>query len=312
MGRQAVQVLLEELVFRLGIGAIDIAGWSADLVGAEQKAARLFAHIIAGVAFAQHAHFRQTGGLARLDFRVSLGDDVLVLDGNDRHVQPDHGPGLAREIAAGGDHMLTGDVALAGVDHPFAVRLLRDAGDGGVAINGGAQLARALGQGLGQVGGLDIAVIGMLDGADQVIGLGERPDFLDLVRGQEVDVHADGLGHARIVAILVHPVLGQSKADVGHLGEADLELGLGFQRGVETDRIFVQLADRIGHVEQGQQARRVPGGAARQFLALDQHHIAPAHLGQMIEGRDADDPSADDDDACVSVHGTSLGRRPTF
>ena len=56
------------------------------------------------------------------------------------------------------------------------------AGDGGVAVDLGAAAARALGQGLGQVGGLDVAVVGMLDGAEHAVGLAERPDLLHLLR----------------------------------------------------------------------------------------------------------------------------------
>ena len=44
------------------------------------------------------------------------------------------------------------------------------------------QRARALGERLGQVGGLDVAVVGMLDGAEDAVGLAERPDLLDLRR----------------------------------------------------------------------------------------------------------------------------------
>ena len=52
-----------------------------------------------------------------------------------------------------------------------------------LAVDLGAARAGALGEGLRQVGGLDIAVVGMLDGADDAIGLAERPDLLHLPRG---------------------------------------------------------------------------------------------------------------------------------
>ena len=42
------------------------------------------------------------------------------------------------------------------------------------------RVAGALGERLGEIGGLDIAVVGMLDGADDAIGLAQRPDLLDL------------------------------------------------------------------------------------------------------------------------------------
>ena len=43
------------------------------------------------------------------------------------------------------------------------------------------RFARAARQRLGQIGGLDIAVLGMLDRADDPLDVAERPDLLDLV-----------------------------------------------------------------------------------------------------------------------------------
>ena len=101
------------------------------------------------------------------------------------------------------------------VDLPLAVARLLDAGDHGVAVDFGAAIARALGQGLGQVGRLDIAVIGMLDGADDAVGLAQRPDSLTCAGRQLVDLDADGLGDARVIHELVPAVLGAGQADVG-------------------------------------------------------------------------------------------------
>jgi hypothetical protein len=56
-----------------------------------------------------------------------------------------------------------------------------------------APRARALGQRLGQVGRLDVAVVGMLDGADEAVGVAQRPDLLDSAGRQEIDGDADRL-----------------------------------------------------------------------------------------------------------------------
>ena len=79
--------------------------------------------------------------------------------------------------------MLAGDIALIGGHQPFAIGLLRDRRDGGIAINGSAALARTLGQRLRQISGLDIAVVGVLDGANHAVHIGERPDVLHLIAG---------------------------------------------------------------------------------------------------------------------------------
>ena len=68
----------------------------------------------------------------------------------------------------------------------------------------------------------------------------------------------------------------------------------------------MDLADRVGQVEERQQARRMPGRAGGQLLALDQDDIGPALLGQVVERRDADHAAADDDRAGVALHAGEL------
>ena len=126
MRHQPLQVLLEELVFGVLRRPVDIADRRALLVRAEQQPARLLAHVPGGIAFAQHAHLRQPFGMALLNCRMRLGDDVLVLDRDHRHVEPDHRAGLPREVAARRDDVLAGDVALVGLHQPFAGRRLLD------------------------------------------------------------------------------------------------------------------------------------------------------------------------------------------
>ena len=60
MRHQPLEVLLEQLVFAVVGRAVDIAGRRALLVGAEQQAAGLLAHVPGGIRLAQHAHLRQT------------------------------------------------------------------------------------------------------------------------------------------------------------------------------------------------------------------------------------------------------------
>ncbi len=58
---------------------------------------------------------------------------------------------------------------------PRARALDRD--DDGLAVDFRAAIAGAARKRLGEVGGLDIAVLRMPDGADQTLRLAQRPDF---------------------------------------------------------------------------------------------------------------------------------------
>ena len=112
--------------------------------------------------------------------------------------------GLPGEIAGGRDDVLAGDVALVGDDQPLAAGQPLDRGDGGVAVDLAAAVARAARQRLGEVGRLDVAVLGVLDRADDPVDVAERPDLLDLGGRQELHLDpADRRGDAGVIAILV-------------------------------------------------------------------------------------------------------------
>ena len=187
---------------------------------------------------------------------MRLGDDILMLYRNDRNADADHLSRASREVARSRHDMFAGDVALVGDDLPFPAREPHDRGHGRMAVDLAAALARAARQRLGQVGGLDVAVLGVLDRADDPLDVAERPDVLDLLWRQKFHLDpADGRGDPGVIAIFVHPVAGAREADVRNLAEPDVEARLLFERLVERDGIFVDLSDGIAEVEQRQQGR---------------------------------------------------------
>ncbi len=302
MRHQAVEFFLKQLIFAVIGRTVDITDRRANFIRTEDQPARLFTHVPGRVGFAQHAHFRQALAAAFLNGRMRLVDDILMLDRNDRNVDADHLAGLAGKGARAGDDVLGDDLALVCRHLPVTVFKLLDGGDCRVAIDGRPAVTRALGQRLRQIGGLNITVIRMLDGAEQAVRLAERPDLLHLLRRQHIDAHADGLGNAGIIHIFVPAILGAGETDVGDLGETDIHAGLFLQFLVELHGIFVDLANRVAHVEQRQKPGRVPGGTGGQLLALDEHAVAPALLGQMIKRRDADDAATDHHRPCMCLH----------
>jgi len=175
-----------------------------------------------------------------------------------------------------------------------------------MAIDLRAERPCPAGKSLGQVGGLDIAVIGMLDRAEQTVRVAERPDFLDLIRGQDLDIDPDGFGDPGIIHVLVPAVLGTGQTDIGNLFETDILPGFGFQLAIQFDGIFVDLADRITHVEKGQQTGGMPGRSGRQFVPLHENHIRPAFFGKVIERRNADNTAPDHNNTRLRFHRTFI------
>ena len=200
---------------------------------------------------------------------MGLGDNELMLDGDGWHVEADHGPGLARVVAGGTDHVFANYVALEGLDQPFAARRRLDGLDLGTSVNLGAATSRNLGQRLSEVGGLDIAVLGMDDGADDPFGIAQGPDLLDLFGGQKIDFDTDSLGDAGVEPVFVHAFAAGGEAYVAAPHKADGLARLLLQGLVQGDRILVNLTGAVAHVEERKKPGGVPRGAGRELGAFD-------------------------------------------
>ena len=138
---------------------------------ADQELAGVLLDVDAAVRIAQHRQVRRHLG-------HRLGQHVEVLAGVQRHAHPGHAPDRAAPHAGAVDHHLGADRAELGLDagHP-AVRL-GDAGDPAALDDPGAVLARALGQRLGDVDRVGLAVGRDVDGAGEVADLDQRVQLL--------------------------------------------------------------------------------------------------------------------------------------
>ena len=96
-----------------------------------------------------------------------------MLQGDDGQILPDHGHDLAGAISGGIDHDLRLDLAFVGGDAPVAIGLLRESRHPGEALDAAAEILGALGIGLGQLAGIDIAVIGIPERALEIMQLEE-------------------------------------------------------------------------------------------------------------------------------------------
>ena len=190
------------------------------------------------------------------------------------------------------------------VQHPpLAARGPLDGGHPGAPVDLRPPVAGAAREGLGEIGGLDVPVLGVEDGPDEALRLAERPDLPNLARGQELDADPDGAGDPGVEPVLVHAVAVRREADVADRAEADVLPRLALELGVQAHRVLVDLPDAVAHVEEGQEPRRVPGGAGGELGAFAQDHVRPALAGEVVEGRDADDAAADDDHPGMRLHG---------
>ena len=247
---QALEVLGEEIVLEVVGRAVDETGGRAPLVRPEEEPAPLLAQIVRGVRFPEDAHLRQPLLVPRDDVGVGLGDEELVLDGDRGHVEPDHRPGLAGVVAGRAHHVLAHDVAPVRPHPPLAARGALDGGHLRAPVYLRPPVAGAAGERLGEVGGLDVAVLGVEDGPDEPFRVAEGPDLAHLARGQELDADPDRAGDPRVEPVFVHAVAGRREADVPDRPEPDVLPRLALELRVEPHRVLVDLPHAVAHVEQ--------------------------------------------------------------
>ena len=191
---------------------------------------------------------------------------------------------------------------------PFAGGRALDRRDLGLLVDLGAAGARPFAQRHGQIGRRDVAVVGVIERADEVrrvaavAELDQRPELLHFLGRDDLEGHADGVGGAAVLLILVHAVAAGREAQIPGDVEAHVLSGFCRQALVEIDGVLVQLPDRVAHIEQRQEARRVPGGSGGELRALEQHHVRPAFVRQVIERADAYHAATDHHDAGMSFH----------
>ena len=264
------------------------------------------------IRLAQHREFAAARSTVGLQFGRFLVDDVLVLDRDSGHVDAEHPAGLACVVAGRADHMLGDDLAFIGLQSPLAGRCAADAGDFGVLVDLCAARAGAFAQRHREIGGRNVSVVGMVEGADDgrravlTAQLHQGPEFLDLFWADDLERDADGVGGAAVFQVLVHALaVGREAQVAGHM-EAHILARLSRQALVKIDRIFVQLADRIAHIKERQQPCGMPSGPGGEFRALEEHDVRPTLEGEVVQGADAHSTAADDHHSGMCFHSTRV------
>ena len=240
-----------------------------------------------------------------------LGDHVEVLGRVQRHGHPAHRADRLGPLAGAVDHHLGLDVALVGADAGDLPVLGQDAGDAGALADRDALVAGAPGQRGGQVGRVGPAVAGQPDRPGEVVDPHDRVELAGLVRADQLAFQLVGLGGGGRPAQLGHAVGRAGDGDAAAPPEAGAQAGLRLQPLVQLAGVLDQPGAVLRGAQLADQAGRVPGRAAGQLPLLEQQHVGPAQLGQVVGDAGADHAAADDDDPGP---GGGLGwrKRPGF
>ncbi len=278
--------------------ALGMPEFGAELIGPDQQAVHLLAHVPGCVGFPQegqvNARFHQFGYVAE--------EDVLMLHGHDGQVEPDHGPDGRGPQPGAVDHVFAGDITLFGVNDPFPGRGSGDVLHRVEAVYLGPAHPGPLGQGLGHSGRIDVAVLGMEQTAQQPLGVHVGVDLHAFVHGAHPGVDPGDLVLLGRVDEFQHPFRFGGDAQAARSVPARILSGFLLQGGVKLDGVVVDL----GHVEAIAVLRRIsggqPGGPGSQFIFFNQHHIRPAQLGQMVQGAASADSASNDYNTRLALH----------
>jgi hypothetical protein len=160
----------------------------------------------------------------------------------------------------------------------------------------GAADLRGFGVGVRHAVGVDVTLDGIVHRALEMFLVHQRKELRGLVHRNDFQIHpevaAARLGHLQPVDALARPGEHDAAGDVHTAGLARDLLDL----LVEIDRVLLQFRDVRVAVDRVHAAGGVPGRARGQLRALDQQHVFPAGLGQVIKNARADHAAADDDD----------------
>ena len=237
------------------------------------------------------------------DLRDRAGQHVLVLHRHDRKLHAHHRGDFVDPVAAGVYHDLAVDVARLGVHGPAVVAALGQPGHRRLRAQLGAGAAGAACERVAQLRGVDVAVERIPQRADNALRRDQRVAPPAFLRVDHLVLHPHAARHRGEVAVGVHLRLGvgDAHAAVGVV-VVDRMLGILGEVAVEADGVALQPHHRAVHAEIRHLRGGVPCGAAGQLVALEQDHVAPALLRQMVERRAAGDSPADHDAARLRFH----------
>ena len=205
----AIEIVGQQLVAELQRGAVDRPEAAVFLVGAAEQALALLAQVVALVAVVQQRDLLAQG----LDLGDRLGDEILVFHGHQRQIDPGQLADLAAPETGGVDHRVGFDGALRRHHLPGAVGLRVGLDHRRMTVDLGAAVARALGKGVGNAAGVDVAFVGLEHADANVRQIQERVHRQGFFLGDDLEVDAG----------------------VFRLGALDLELVLAFLGGGEID-----------------------------------------------------------------------------
>ena len=293
--------IVEELVRKMLRNTIEPMGGCVPFIGSEEQAVAFLPQVVADIRI---AHQRQSCRAALDQLGDVLRDQVLVRHRHDRQVRAHHRRDLRAAIAGRVDHPLRADRSLVGMDQPLARRRPLDRRYAGVPIDLRAVVAGTLGERLGHLRGIDVAVVGIVQAGLETVRNHERVMVLQLRRAEKFEVHALGAGLRDNVLEFVDAVARMRQAYAAGDVVVDVVPDSLRERRIQAGAVPLQLHQVPRCREVRAVPGSVPGGPCRQLVSLQQYGVFHAEFRQVIQRAAAHRATTDNDDLCLCFHRT--------
>ena len=265
---------------------------------AEKQSFAVLAHVERSLGIAEHGQLRRTGR----EPGDGLGEHVLVLERDDRQLEPERPAELARPHAGRDHHVAGAHSAARGLEAPPALVPLQG-GDGRPAQDPRPTPLRFPGEPVRDRGGIDPAVGRQVRDGEQPVRVEQRKQLGRALRRDDLERDADLIGDAFDVTELIDSIGRGREAQGAGLVVGDVE------RAVELDAASQQGAEVVAPGVLRAQTGRVPGGAGRELVLLEQHDVRLPEAGQVVGEAATGDAAADDRDPGLGEHGLRLANR---
>ena len=192
------------------------------------------------------------------------------------------------------DDELGFDLAGVGAYAGDGAATLHDTGHRDTFEDGGPLQACSLGQCHRHVHGIGATILLHVEAGEDVVGASQWEQLVDFLGRDLVHINAAVAIERGNSPVLLEPIGLGRQLDEADSVETRRLAGLRLEARVQIARVLAHLCRRLRQrAERDHQARRVPGGAGSQPVALQDDDIGTAHVGKVVGNGAPDHTSAD-------------------
>ena len=242
----------------------------------------------------------------RFYLRDGLGDKVLVLHGGDRVMNTHHRADFVDTITTRIDHDLAANVAAVGMHRPAVIGVLSQIGNRCVAVDSGSRKTGSASKRLTKLCRIYIAIHRIPEPTQEILGGQQRMPARTFLGIDDLKIHPHALGHTGEMSVTIH-LLWRVRQTYTAIRVVIIDgvFRIVRQLLVQVDRMGLEAHHGLSATKVGDLSSGMPGCARCQLITLDQYHIRPALLSQVVQGGATGNTTTDNNNTGLAFHGAA-------